>query len=154
MFQRKTGLHGGMRTLKGDVHEQGNEDIIHVMAQGYLVKTIIYSKLEKRLTSVPGTEEATGLSGIGGFIERTMKDMELDAILCTEILQIRAVGFVRNVIHDDMSRLHFDMRFIDTGTLSQEAHQFQRILSTAQGNENPVPILQKMIVNTSFIESL
>ena len=83
-----------------------------------------------------------------------MKDMELDAILGTEILQIRAVGFVRNVIHDDMRRLHLDMRLIDTGTLSQETHQFQRILSTAQGNENPVPILQKMIVDTSFIESL
>ena len=77
-----------MRTLKGDVHQQGNEDIIHVMAQGYLVKTIIYSKLEERLATVPGTEEATGLSGIGGFIERTMQDMEFDAILCTKCLQI------------------------------------------------------------------
>ena len=34
-----------------------------------------------------------------------MKDMELDAILCTEILQIRAVGFVRNVIHDDIANI-------------------------------------------------
>ena len=125
MFQRKTGLHGGMRTLEGDVHQQGNEDIIHVMSQGYLVKTIIYSKLEERLTSVPGTEEATGLSWISGFIERTMKDMELDAILSTEILQIRTVCLVRNVIHDDMSGLHFDMRFIDTGTLSQQTDKFQ-----------------------------
>ena len=143
-----------MRTLEGDVHQQGNKDIIHMMAQGYLVKTIIYRKLEERLAAVPGTEEATGLTGIGGFIKRTMKNMELDAILCTEILQIRAVGLVRDVIHNDMRRLYLDMRLIDAGTLSQEAHQFQRILSTAQGNENPVPILQKMIVNTSFIESL
>ena len=114
-----------MRTLEGDIHQQGNEDIIHVMAQGYLVKTIIYSKLEERLAAVPGTKEATGLTGIGGFIKRTMKDMKLDAILCTEILQIRAVGLVRNVIHDDMSHLHFDMRFIDTGTLSQQTDKFQ-----------------------------
>ena len=125
MFQRKTGLHSGMRTLKGDVHQQGNEDIIHVMSQSYLIEPVAYRKLEERLTSVPGTEEATGLSGIGGFIKRTMKDMELDAILCTEILQIRAVGLVRNVIHDDMSHLHFDMRFIDTGTLSQQTDKFQ-----------------------------
>ena len=114
-----------MRTLKGDVHQQGNEDIIHVMSQSYLIEPVAYRKLEERLATVPGTEEATGLSGIGGFIERTMKDMELDAILCTEILQIRAVGFVRNVIHDDMSRLHFDMRLIDTGTLSQQTDKFQ-----------------------------
>ena len=86
MFQRKTGLHGGMRTLEGDVHQQGNEDIIHVMSQSYLIEPVAYSKLEERLASVPGTEEATGLSGIGGFIERTMKDMELDAILCTCLL--------------------------------------------------------------------
>ena len=125
MFQRKTGQHGGMRTLKGDVHQQGNEDIIHVMSQSYLIEPVAYRKLEERLTSVPGTEEATGLTGIGGFIKRTMKDMELDAILCTEILQIRAVGLVRNVIHDDMSRLHFDMRLIDTGTLSQQTDKFQ-----------------------------
>ena len=52
-----------------------------MMAQGYLVKTIIYRKLEERLASVPGTEEATGLTGIGGFIERTVQDMEPDAIL-------------------------------------------------------------------------
>ena len=114
-----------MRTLEGDIHQQGNEDIIHVMAQGYLIESMAYSKLEERLAAVPGTEEATGLSGNGGFIKRTMKDMELDAILCTEILQIRAVGLVRNVIHDDMSRLHFDMRFIDTGTLSQQTDKFQ-----------------------------
>ena len=114
-----------MRTLEGDIHQQGNEDIIHVMAQGYLVKTIIYSKLEERLATVPRTEKTTGLAGIGGFIERTMQDMEFDAILCTEILQIRTVGLVRNVIHDDMSRLHFDMRFIDTGTLSQQTDKFQ-----------------------------
>ena len=143
-----------MRTLKGDIHQQGNEDIIHMMAQGYLVKTIIYRKLEERLTSVPGTEEATGLTGIGGFIKRTMKDMELDAILCTEILQIRAVGLVRNVIHDDMSRLHFDMRFIDTGTLSQQTDQFQGILSTTQGYKNMVTIFQKPVIDTSLIESL
>ena len=114
-----------MRTLEGDIHQQGNEDIIHVMAQGYLIEPMAYRKLEERLAPVPGTEEATGLSGIGGFIERTMKDMELDAILCTEILQIRTVGLVRNVIHDDMSRLHFDMRFIDTGTLSQQTDKLQ-----------------------------
>ena len=143
-----------MRTLEGDIHQQGNEDIIHVMAQGYLVKTIIYSKLEERLAAVPGTEETTGLAGIGGFIKRTVQDMEPDAILSTEILQIRTVGLVRNVIHDDMRRLHLDMRLIDAGTLSQEAHQFQRILSAALGNENPVTILQKVIIHASFIESL
>ena len=68
------------------------------MAQGYLVKTIIYSKLEERLAAVPGTKETTGLSGIGGFIERTMQDMEFDAILCTKCLQIRTVGLVRNCL--------------------------------------------------------
>ena len=114
-----------MRTLEGDIHQQGNEDIIHVMSQSYLIEPVAYRKLEERLTSVPGTEEATGLTGIGGFIKRTMKDMELDAILCTEILQIRTVGLVRNVIHDDMRRLHLDMRFIDTGTLSQQTDKFQ-----------------------------
>ena len=114
-----------MRTFKGDVHQQRNEDIIHVMPQGYLVKSITHSKLKECLSPVPGTEEATGLTGISGFIERTVKDMELDAILCTEILQIRTIGLVRNVIHDDMSRLHFDMRFKDTGTLSQQTDKFQ-----------------------------
>ena len=143
-----------MRTLEGDVHQQGNEDIIHVMSQSYLIEPVAYSKLEERLAAVPGTEEATGLTGIGRFIKRTMKDMELDAILGTEILQIRTVGLVKNVIHNDMSRLHFDMRFIDTGTLSQQTNQFQRILSTTQGYKNMVTILQKVIIHTSFIESL
>ena len=114
-----------MRTLEGDVHQQGNEDIIHVMSQSYLIEPVAYSKLEERLAAVPGTEEATGLAGVGGFIEGTMQDMELDAILCTECLEIRTVGFVRNVIHDDMSRLYLDMRFINTGTLSQQTDQFQ-----------------------------
>ena len=154
MFQRKTGLHGGMRTLEGDVHQQGNEDIIHVMAQDYLVKTIIYSKLEERLAAIPGTEETTGLSGIGGFIERTVQDMEPDAILCTEILQIRTVGLVRNVIHDDMSCFHFYMRFEDTGTLSQQPNQFQGILTATQSNENAITIFQKMIIHTALVETL
>jgi hypothetical protein len=109
-----------VRTLKGDIHQQGNEDIIHMMTQGYLVKTLAYRKFEESFASIPGTEKATGLTGIGRFIKRTMQDMEADAIFCTEILQIRAVGLVRNVIHDDMSRLYFDMRFKDTGTLSQQ----------------------------------
>lgn len=80
--------------------------------------------------------------------------MEFDAILCTKCLQIRTVGLVRDVVHDDMGRLYLDMRLIDAGTLSQEAHQFQGILSAAQGNENPVTILQKVIIHASFIESL
>lgn len=125
MFQRKTGLHGGMRTLEGDVHQQGNEDIIHVMSQSYLIEPVAYRKFEESFASIPGTEKATGLTGIGRFIKRTMQDMEADAIFCTEILQIRTIGLVRNVIHDDMSRLHFDMRFKDTGTLSQQTDKFQ-----------------------------
>ena len=94
-----------MRTLEGDIHQQGDEDIIHVMTQSYLVKPLAHRKLEEGLAAVPGTEEATGLAGVGGFIEGTMQDMELDAILCTECLEIRTVGFVGNVIHDDMRRL-------------------------------------------------
>ena len=100
-----------MRTLESDIHQQGDEDIIHVMAQGNLIETIIYRKLEERLSAVPGTEETTGLAGIGGFIERTVQDMEPDAILSTVILKIRAVSLVRNIIHDDMSCFHFYMRF-------------------------------------------
>ena len=125
-----------------------------MMAQGYLVKTIIYSKLEERLTAVPGTEETTGLAGIGGFIERTMQDMEFDAILCTKCLQIRTVGLVRDVIHNDMRRLYLDMRLIDASTLSQQTDQFQGILSTTQGYKNMVTIFQKPVIDTSFIESL
>lgn len=143
-----------MRTLEGDIHQQGDEDIIHVMAQGYLVKTIIYRKLEERLASVPGTEEATGLAGIGGFIERTVQDMEPDAILSTEILKIRAVSLVRNIIHDDMSCFHFYMRFEDTGTLSQQPNQFQGILTATQSNENAITIFQKMIIHTALVETL
>ena len=125
-----------------------------MMAQGYLVKTIIYSKLEERLAAVPGTKETTGLAGIGGFIERTMKDMELDAILCTECLEIGAVGLVGNIIHDDMSCFHFYMRFEDTGTLSQQPNQFQGILTATQSNENAITIFQKMIIHTALVETL
>ena len=125
-----------------------------MMTEGYLVKTLAYRKFEESFASIPGTEKATGLSGIGGFIERTMKDMELDAILCTEILQIRAVGLVRNIIHDDMSRLYLDMRLLDAGTLSQQTDQFQGILSTTQGYKNMVTIFQKPVIDTSLIESL
>ena len=143
-----------MRTLEGDIHQQGNEDIIHVMTQGYLIKTIIYSKLEERLAAVPGTEETTGLTGIGGFIERTVQYMEPDTILCTEILQIRTVCLVRNAIHDDMRRLHLDMRFEDTGTLSQQPNQFQGILTATQSNENAITIFQEMIIHTALVETL
>ena len=87
------------------------------MSQGYLIEPMAYRKLEERLAPVPGTEEATGLAGVGGFIEGTMQDMELDAILCTECLEIRTVGFVRNVIHDDMRRLYLNMRLKNTRTL-------------------------------------
>ena len=154
MLQPQARKHRGGRTLEGDIHQESYEDIIHVMAQGYLIETIIHCKLEKGLAAVPGTEETTGLAGIGGFIERTMQDMKFDAILCTKCLQIRTVGLVRDVIHNDMRRLYLNMRLIDAGTLSQEAQQFQRILSAAQGNENPVTILQKVIIHASFIESL
>ena len=143
-----------MRTLEGDIHQQGNEDIIHVMAQGYLVKTIIYRKLKERLAAIPGTEEATGFAGIDGFIERTVQDMEPDAILSTEILKIRAVGLVRNVIHDDMSCFHFYMRFEDTGTLSQQPNQLKGILTATQSNENAITIFQKMIIHTALVETL
>ena len=141
-----------MRTLEGDIHQQGNEDIIHVMAQGYLVEAMIYSKLEERLAAVPGTEETTSLARISRFIKRTMQDVKFDAILCTECLEIRTVGFVRNVIHDDMRCLHLDMWLIDTGTLSQQADQFQGILATTQSNQNAITIIQKMIIHTTFIE--
>ena len=58
-----------------------------MMTQGYLIETIIHRKLEERLATVPRTEKTTGLAGIGGFIERTMQDMEFDAILCTKCLR-------------------------------------------------------------------
>ena len=124
------------------------------MAQGYLVKTIIYSKLEERLAAVPGTKETTGLAGIGGFIKGTVKDMEPDAILCTEILQIRTIGLVGNVVHDDMCRLYLDMRLVDAGTLRQHSHQLQRILAATERYQYPVAILQKAIIYTSFVKPL
>ena len=125
-----------------------------MMTQGNLIETIIYRKLEERLAAVPGTKETTGLAGIGGFIERTVQDMEPDAILCTEILQIRTVGLLRNVIHDDMSCFHFYMRFEDTGTLSQQTDKFQGILTATQSNENAITIFQKMIIHTALVETL
>ena len=85
-----------MRTLEGDIHQESNEDIIHVMAQSYLIEPVAYSKLEERVAAVPRTEKTTGLAGIGGFIERTMQNMKFDAILCTKCLQIRTVSLVKD----------------------------------------------------------
>ena len=81
-----------------------------------------------------------------------MQDVKFDAILFTEMLNIRTVSLIRNIIHDDMRCLHLDMWLIDTGTLSQQADQFQRILSTTQSNQNAITIFQKMIIHTTFIK--
>ena len=72
-----------MRTLEGDIHQESNEDIIHVMAQSYLIEPVAYSKLEERLAAVSTHRENNGSCGISGFIERTMQNMKFDAILCT-----------------------------------------------------------------------
>ena len=154
MLQPQTRKHRGGRTLEGDIHQESYEDIIHVMAQGYLIETITHRKLEKSLPAVPRTEKATGLAGIGGFIKGTVKDMEPDAILCTEILQIRTIGLVGNVIHDDMCRLYLDMRLVDAGTLRQHSHQLKRILSATERYQYSVAILQKAIIYTSLVKAL
>ena len=124
------------------------------MSQGYLIETITHCKLEKSLPAVPRTEKATGLAGIGGFIERTMQDMELHPLLPAKLLEITAIGLVGNVVHDDMCRLYLDMRLVDAGTLRQHSHQLKRILAATERYQYPVAILQKAIIYTSLVKPL
>jgi len=150
MLQPQARKHRGGRTLEGDIHQESNEDIIHVMGQGYLIETIIHRKLEKSLATVPRTEKTTGLAGIGGFIKGTVKDMELHPLLPAKLLEITAIGLVGNVVHDDMRCLYLDMRLVDADTACQHAHQLQRILAATERNQYPVAILQKTIIYTSL----
>ena len=78
--------------------------------------------------------------------------MQSDTKLITEVLEIRAVGLVWNIIHNDMCSLNRYLRFIDTRTLSHKSGKHERVLSSRKGYEDTVIIFQKVEINTSLIE--
>ena len=48
------GRHGGKRALEGHVHEQSLEEVILVMAEGYLVAASLPGDVEECLAPIPG----------------------------------------------------------------------------------------------------
>jgi hypothetical protein len=111
-----------------------------MMPKGNLVKSVSHGKLEERLSTVPCTKETACLSWIGTLIKTRVKYMQLNAKLITEVLEIRAVGLVWDIIHNDMCSLNRYLRFIDTRTLSHQSGKHERVLASRKRNKDAVTI--------------
>ena len=140
------------RAFESDVHQIGYDDIIIMMPEGNFVKVVGYGKFKECLSAIPGTKETTCLSWISTLIKTGMENMQSDTKLITEILEIRSVSLVWNVIHYDMRSLNRYLRFIDTRTLSHKPSKHKGILATRKGNEDAVVVFQKIKVHTSLIK--
>lgn len=68
--------------------------------------------------------------------------MQFNANILTEPAEVTAVSLVWDIIHENMRRLHTDVRFVDSLLSGEQPHQFEGVLSTRKSYENPVPILQ------------
>jgi hypothetical protein len=66
--------------------------------------------------------------------------MQSDTKLITKVLEIRAVGLVWDIIHNDMGSLNRYLRFIDTRTLSHQSGKHERVLASGKGNKDAVTI--------------
>jgi len=55
------GRHGGEMALEGEVHQGSMDDIILMMAQGYLGAAEFLGEVEELLATLPGAEEARRL---------------------------------------------------------------------------------------------
>ena len=113
VLEGEAGLHGLAVALVGDVHEEGGEDVVHVVAEGYLVEALTDGKGEEGLATIPGAEEAAGLALVGTLVEGAVQDVQPDAGLVAELLQIASVGLVGYVVHDDVGGLDLYLRTVD-----------------------------------------
>jgi hypothetical protein len=66
--------------------------------------------------------------------------MQSDTKFITEILEIRAVGLVWDIIHNDVGSLNRYLRFIDTSTLSHQSGKHERVLASGKRNKDAVTI--------------
>ena len=78
--------------------------------------------------------------------------MQSDTKLITEVLEIRAVGLVWDIIHNDMRSLNRYLRFIDTGTLCHESGKHKGVLAARKGNEDAVIVGKEMVRDAGAVE--
>lgn len=83
-----------------------------------------------------------------------MEYVEPYALLVAKLLQVGAVGLVWYVVHDDMSRFDLYVRTIYARSLGKQTEQFERILTSRQGDEYPIAICQQVEIHASFVELL
>ena len=107
MFEPEARRHGRFcRPLIDNVHEPRSEDVILMMAEGYLVETSLDGKGEKSLAAMPRTQETTSLARISTLVKTGMENVKRQSSIATKPLKILCVCLIRNIVHDNMRSLN------------------------------------------------
>ena len=61
--------HGLCFAFEGDIHQIGDDKVVVMMPEGYLIEAFFLRKKEEGFAPVPCTEEASRLSLVGALIE-------------------------------------------------------------------------------------
>ena len=61
--------HGLCFAFEGDIHQIGDDEVVVMMPEGYLIEAFFLRKKEEGFAPVPCTEEASRLSLVGALIE-------------------------------------------------------------------------------------
>ena len=61
--------HGLSFAFEGDIHQIGDDEVVVMMPEGYLIEAFFLRKKEEGFAPVPCTEEASRLSLVGALIE-------------------------------------------------------------------------------------
>ena len=127
LLHPELGRHRRELPLEGEVHQGSMDDVILVMAKGYLGTTQLLSDIEELLAALPGTEETGGLLfalarrrtvGSGGaYVGSSRKaggnDVERNTEAVAERLQVGGVCLVMNIVHADMQGLNGEVGDVD-----------------------------------------
>lgn len=81
-----------------------------------------------------------------------VEDGEGDAALSAEVLQVGAVGLVGDVVHHHVHSFHLDVRLVDAGSLGKKTCEHERVLASAEGDENAVAIMQQGVLYARLVE--
>ena len=123
LLHPELGRHRRELSLEGEVHQGSMDDVVLVVAKGYLGTTKLLSNIEELLAALPGTEEAGGLSVLRfsrNIREAGGDDVERNGEAVAEGLEVGGVCLVMNIVHADVQGLDSEVGDVDLGAAGEE----------------------------------
>jgi len=152
LIHLQEGRDSANSALEREVHQEGMDDIVAMMTEGYLVAAPRLSHLKQGLAAIPGAEETMGLAMVGRGVEGGNVMNELYPTLLTERTEIVDIGAIADRIDRDVNRHHSDTRHTDTRLATEELDERQRVLAAGETDEDDIAIGEETILLAALVE--